>query len=237
MKKLVATFFLSCIVLNPVFLCAQNQMPGQAPSAINKPSAQPFPKPSPEKETPIPRPKLPKPMVASKEGGVPFTLPGIVGLKDGHWVGSDNLYNLSPDISIYIELVQAEDQKFDVDALEIKTRIQEIFSKAGINSAALHAPGEPSLPLYHVLIMLNQIEQYLIASCSCRLFESVNLKRVILEQGITFQAITWEKQDLISASKKDFYPLVEKTIEDFTNGFVERFQYFQNLRFQRQGSR
>lgn len=237
MKKLVWAFFLSFLIGEPIYLCAQTtQKPGQAPSAINKPNPNPFPKPAPQKETPLPHPRIPRP-VTTAEGGIPFTLPGIVGLKEGHWVGSDNLYNLNPDISIYVELVMPEDHKFDVDEHELKARVQEIFSKAGITPNALHEPGEPLLPLYHVLVMFNEVEQCLMASCSCRLFESVNLKRVILEAGITFQAITWEKQDVISASKKDFYPLLDKTVDEITAAFVERYQYFQNLKIQRQGNR
>lgn len=235
MKKIIFSIFFVFLLGDSLHLSAD--LPGKPPSSINKSTVNPFQKPPPVKEAPGQHPRMPRAPTAVKEIGVPFLLPGIVGLKNGQWAGSDNLYNLRPDIGIYVELVMPEDQKFDINEHNIKERVEGIFSKAGINPVALREQGEPALPLYHVLIMLNQVDQCLTASCSCRLFESVTLKRVILEQGITFQAITWEKQDLISAAHKDFYSFLDKTIEDFTVSFVERFQYFQNLKFQRQGNR
>ena len=234
MKKMMWLCIFSLLFINPFFLKAD--LPGQSSSSINKPNPHPFQKSPAPKETPLPSHPRIQPLIPSAEGGVPFTLPGIVGLKDGHWVGSDNLYNLKPDISIYVELVLPENKKFDINEDQIKSSVQEIFSKAGINPTALHEPGDPSLPLFHVLLLVNSVDEYLIASCACRLFESVTIKRVILEQGITFQAITWEKQDLIIASKKDFYPLIDKTIADFSAEFVERFQYFQNLKSRQNNS-
>lgn len=234
MKKLINMLFLSLLFIEPYFLCAVP--PGQAPTTINTPNASPFQKPDPQKSQPIHRPKLPSHPLLAKDTGIPIALPGIVGFKDGGWIGSDNLYNLKPNISIYVELVMPENQKFEVNEQDIKTRVQEIFAKAGITSVAFQEYGEPPLPLYHVLVMISSIDQCFMGSCSCRLFESVNLKRVIVEEGITFQAITWEKQNLIAASRKDFYSLLNKTIDDLTDVFVERFQYFQNLKFQRQGN-
>lgn len=218
----------------PQFLCAD--LPGQAPTTINKPNTNPFPKQAPppnQKEKSMGPHKFSKPpRVGVAKDYVPFTLPGIVGMAQGQWVGSDNLYNVRPDITIYVELVMPEDTKFEINDKEIKAKIQEIFTKSGINPTAVHYADEPSLPLFHVLIMLNSIDQCLTAFCACRLFEPVTLKRVIQEQGITFQAITWEKQDLMSATKKDFYPLLDKTIDNLALSFTERFHYFQNVRAQ-----
>lgn len=236
LKKIACSLILNIALMIPHILSAQ--LPGQAPSTINKPNPNPFPKTPQKPAPPMHAPKIPRrPTVSAKETLIPFALPGIVGIKDGRWVGSDNLYNLRPDISVYVELVMPEDQKFDIKEMAIKARVQEMFSKGGINPIALQEPGEPPLPLYHILIMISQSEQSLTACCACRLFEAISLKRVILEEGITFQAITWEKQDLISASIKEFPPLLDKTIDDFTTGFIERFQYFQNLKFQRQEGR
>lgn len=223
---------LSLLLLNSVIF--SSDLFGQSTSTMHKANPNPFPKPTPTPEPPLsnqrPKPQatVPQPV---KDIGVTFTLPGIIGLRDKRWVGSDNLYNLKPNISVYVEIVAPEDQKFSVNEQDIKERVQQILSKAGIQPIAFAEPGEPPfLPLYHVLIMLNEVDPCIMACCACRLFESVTLKRVILDPGITYQAITWEKQDLISASKKDFYPLVEKTIDELTASFVERFQYFVNLK-------
>lgn len=219
--------------LVPMLLSAD--LPGHPSSASGKQSnPNPFAQPPQPKEAPLPRPKRPLPPVATKDSGPPFTLPGIIGYKEGQWDGSDNLYNLSPNISVFIEIVAPEDKKFDLSDSDLQTVVQGVFAKSGINPAALHIPGDPSLPLFHVLIMLDSIDQFAVACCACRLFEAVDLKRVVLERGITYQAITWEKQTLLSGTRKDFNTLVTKTIEDLTSSFVQRYQYFQNLRNQRQ---
>lgn len=233
MKKLIAVLVVGIFILEAQFLSAD--LPGQAPTSINKPNPNPFPKAAPSKQTPPHKPniKQQKPTV-SKEGGIPFTLPGIVGLRNGQWVGSDNLYNVSSNISVYVEMIYPENQKIFFNEGELKAKVQAIFTKGGITPFALHQPETPALPLFHVLIMLNQVEPCIMASCSCRLFEAVTIKRAIFDEGITFQAITWEKQDLIASGKQDFTALIEKTVEEFATEFVERFKYFQNLRLQHQ---
>jgi len=235
MKKLVFTFFLNILVLTPLLISADTKgLPGQPSSSINTPSANPFPSEAPKKEKPLPHPKRPLPEVSTPVAGVPFTLPGIVGIRNGRWAGSDNLYNVRPEISIYVEVVLPEKSNIILDEGVINSRIQQIFSKVGISPAALHEIGEPPMPLFHVLIFVDSIEQFNVASCACRLFESVKLNRMQLEPGIIFQAITWEKQELITSTKKEFNDVLNKTVDDLANTFVERFQYFQNLRLQRQ---
>lgn len=236
MKKLMHILFLSASLLSGMEL--HSAMPGQGSSSkITPPTFQPPPgqqqKPEPQKPM---RPYIPpRPMPAPPV--VPFTIPGIVGFKNGALIGSDNLYNLSPDINVYVEIVMPEGKKFTITEQEVKARLIQILTRVGINPVAIVVPGEAPLPLFHVLIMLNQEQDCYLAFCSCRLFESVTLKRVILNPGITFQAITWEKQELITAAKKDFYPLLNKTLADFTEQFVERYQYFINLRMQTERNR
>lgn len=230
MKRLFISIF-SILILPSIFLCAQ--MPGQSPTSINKPNPNPFPKGAPQKEAPPhPNKTTPKPTAAKEGAGPPFTLPGIVGIRQGQWVGSDNLYNVPPHISIYVEVILPETQKLQTSEKALLTRVETIFTKGGIGINAEHPPGTPPLPLFHVLILFDKIEECLTASCACRLFEAVNIKRAVFDEDITFQAITWEKQDLISAAQADFYLLLDKTIDEFATEFVERFKYFQNLKLQ-----
>lgn len=232
MKKLAYIWILTVLLAAPLYLSAD--LPGQAPTSINKPNPNPFPKAAPTKEPRGPSPRAQKPQPTAKDVGTPFTLPGIIGIRASGWVGSDNLYNVAPHISIYIEVATPEGQKLLVNEAQLKARVAGIFTKGGIQPIALHAPGDPSLPLFHVLIMSNQVEQCMTASVAARLFEAVTLKRAAFDPGITFQAITWEKQDLITAAQSDFYSLLEKTIDEFALDFVDRFKYFQNLKVQRQ---
>lgn len=231
MKKF--TWIFLSVLLTTNCLKAQ-QMPGKPtqPSLNKAPFAKPAQPPTHE-APPIHKRELPPPAKA-KITSVPFTLPGIVGIANGQWGGSDNLFNLKPNIGIYVEIVIPEGKKFDVTEVELGTLVTDLFVKAGISPYALQEPESPPLPLFHVLIMINSIGQNVFASCSCRLFESVTLKRVILERGITYQAITWEKQDLISAVTNDFKGTLQKTIEELTSEFTTRFHYFQNFKSQSQ---
>ncbi|MBS4166441.1 MULTISPECIES: hypothetical protein [unclassified Neochlamydia] len=172
-----------------------------------------------------------KPLNPILSQGFPFTLPGIVSWKDNQWVGSDNLYNLKPNIHIILELVKGENKNFDINEEEVKAHIQEKLAKIGISSTLLPEANEPFLPLFHVLVLVDSIDQFYTASCSCRLFEPVILKRVSLEKGIIYQAITWEKQELITSPKKDFSDLLTKTLNGLTEAFVNRFLYFQKLKY------
>lgn len=234
MKQLIHTLCLALLACVPSLLCAD--LPGQPSSTINKPLSHPFQQqqqqPGQTEKYVHPQPPTSRRPVPTEEGGIPFTIPGIVGAKNGAWVGSDNLFNLKPNMNVYVELVMPENMKIEINEAQIKSLVLQIFARVGIIPIAFVAPGEAPLPLYHVLIMLNQVDECNMAFCACRLFESVTLKRVILNPGITFQAITWEKQELISAAKKDFYPLLNKTITDFTEEFIGRYQYFLNLRTQ-----
>lgn len=235
MKKVIALVLVYVFVIIPSY--SFSQMPGKPTQpSLSKQTTNPFQKPpSPQEkpQPPIQKKKQPQPS-KMKVTGVPFTLPGIVGIVNGQWSGSDNLFNLKPNIGIFVEIVMPEDKTFEVNEAALTALVTELFTKAGISPSAIREPNEPPLPLYHVLIMMNSVDQQIIASCSCRLFEAVTLKRVILEEGITYQAITWEKQELISATPKDFKEVLPKTIQGLTSNFVERFHYFQNLRAQMQ---
>ncbi|MBN9378782.1 MAG: hypothetical protein BGO14_03780 [Chlamydiales bacterium 38-26] len=237
MRKLALHSFFCLITLLPLPLKAN--LPGQPPSSSSssKLPSNPFHSAPPTQAQPLPSPKRPLPPVSSKDSGPPFTLPGIVALKGGQWEGSDNLYNLSPNVGIYIEIVKPEGKKIEIDEAALKSHIQEIFSRGGINPNAMHAPGLPGFPLFHVLILVDTVEQFVVASCSCRIFESVGLQRVIIEPGITYQAITWEKQELLITAKDNFEPLLLKSLEELSGAFVSRFQYFQNVRLQQQSNR
>ena len=95
---------------------------------------------------------------------------------------------------------------------------------------AVHALDEPSLPLFNVVVTVNAIEQTMFANVECRLFESVVLKRVVLDPGITFQAITWQKEELIGAFQPDFNATLNQSVQELTQDFVERFNHFLSIR-------
>jgi hypothetical protein len=235
MKKLMIMALAGVTLLLPIAASAQTQppsqstLPGKASSSLDQSKENPFETAPPEKSSPK-HMIVPKVRPTTTAFSTPYTLPGIVGLAGGKWIGSDNLYNMRPDISVYVEVIMPEGKVFKINETALKELVIGIFEKGMINSPAVHEPDEPSLPLFHILIMMNSIDQYTIANIDCRLFESVTLKRVILDPGITFQAITWEKQELIAATETEFNNVFTKTIQDLATTFSERLNYFQTVK-------
>lgn len=162
-----------------------------------------------------------------------FASPGIVGLRNGQWVGSDDLFNLQRNIEVDIEIVKPEGgTTFLIDSATIKRLVEKMLFDEGLNPRAQPRPEEPPLPLYHVLVLINTINNGFVASCSCRLFEAVTLKRINLQPGITFQAITWEKQDLLILPVEGLSSQIESSVKEMTKEFLGRVRYFQNLQYQ-----
>jgi hypothetical protein len=239
MKKILLMVCLTLGLTSSAFSQSMpSGMPGKPPSSLNNSKANPFAKPQ-EKPEPINMPKklLKKPVVEAKGILTPFSMPGMVGVSNGQWTGSDNLYNLTPFISLYVEIIKPENSTLAINEKDIIDNIEKIFGANALTPHAMIQPGDPALPLYHVLIMYNKAEEYEFGLVNCRLFEPVNLKRVILEDGISFQAITWEKQELVAASDKDFKNIVISTVDELTNDFVTRFRYFQEIKARSSGDR
>ena len=90
------------------------------------------------------------------------------------------------------------------------------------------------LPFFHVLIMINPIEKGYVAYVGTRLFESIDIKRsgAQLDQQTAFQAITWERQLLLITAKEDLLAQVNSSVDELTTEFLNRYKYFQQLRFQ-----
>lgn len=182
----------------------------------------------------LPAKKLPKASTTQKPiiSGELFTLPGMVGLNNNQWVGGDNFFNLSNEIQVVVEIAMPEGKKLPVSKPNISNIILRGFSKAGIIPHAQATEDSPPLPMFHLIVFANSVEDAVVGFCAGRLFEAVELKRVNLEKGITFQAITWEKQDLIIASEEEFPVQLDKSVQEITQEFVTRFTYFQSLKTQ-----
>lgn len=158
-----------------------------------------------------------------------YTMPGIVGLRNGGWEGSDDLFNLTPNIEIIVEMVKGEKKKYFMTDEFIKEHIVKYFKEGGLVPYSQAADGPP-LPIFHVLILITPVQEGYAAYVSCRLFEAVKLKRLVLDQDITYQAITWEKQDLIIAPKEGNMAELAESIKELTQSFITRYKYFENLK-------
>lgn len=191
-----------------------------------------------------------------------FTNPGIATFKDGEWVGSEDLYNLSLKMGLVVEIVQPPGQPAILTENGIKDKVIPILKIVGITSREMNVidssalvaaappppkkpvpkPGSPKveqkpknivpkdipipapLPFLHILVMLQPIEKGYAVYCTGRLFEAVDLHRINLRGGIYWQAITWEKQELLIVSKEQLQEQVDKSVQTIASAFADRFK-------------
>lgn len=159
-----------------------------------------------------------------------YKLPGITGFKNDQWVGSDNLYNLTSNIGITVEIDKPQGANIPISSEALKSRISALFEKSGITPQPEGQGAEAPLPFFHMLIMAYPVEKSFVAFLTGRLFEPVFVSRIILEKGISWQAITWEKQELVIATKEQFVDQINRSVDEITNNFIERYKYFQHLK-------
>jgi len=168
-----------------------------------------------------------------ESNSTPFPHTGVVALRNGTWVGSDDLYNISSNIAVSFELTLPEGKELKIDQLAIKNSIIEQLKKKGINTDVSGTSYQPPLPLFSIQVMVLPIEtgdeKGYTAFCGAYLYEPVTLKRVDLDKDVTYQAITWTKETMIATPGDPFKERLTKTIESLTTNFTERYQYFRNL--------
>jgi len=161
--------------------------------------------------------------------------PGIRAYREGKWLGSDHLYNVSDHIGVVAEVIVSADTPIPIQEQTVKEIVTKIFEKNAITPVAETSADDPGLPFFHVLLMISPIETGYVIFCTGRLFESVDIDRVVLPEDAILQGITWEKQNLVVASKADAGERARKCVESVTDYFVERFKFFEGLKERRKG--
>lgn len=206
--------------------------PAQPGSTPQKPPA-PLTIPKKTEAPPVPRETRPIPPTPERAlKNQYFSLPGIVAFRNGQWVGTDNLFNISNKIEVSSEIIKPTGKDVEIDEALLRRNVEEIFIKAGIDPHPVINSETPPLPRFHIIVLINSIESGFIAYYSCQLLEAVQLKRVVLDPGITFQAITWANDDLLIAPHQEFKKLLTENIQKIANEFVGRYRYFENLKKQ-----
>lgn len=212
------TFFM--VTLFSIDLQAAGSLPGSAPSKIspvNIPKQQ-----SPEQ--PQPYKPLPRPVVPAMEK--PFGMPGIVGLRDGKWEGTDYLGYLSKYITINLEVVKATNLPLNIDANSLGTQVENILKADQLVPHARIAEGPP-LPFLHILVIVYPTEKdRFVIFCSCRLFEEIHVVRENFKPAGHWQAITWENQDISLASTDQVNAQIKMSVENLVKAFVQRFRLY-----------
>lgn len=151
-----------------------------------------------------------------------YTSPGIASLRGGDWVGSEDLYNLTNNIGVHVELVAPKGLSVISEAALFE-KVSEILKTVGLHPS-LAMTGANPLPFFHVLIMLQPIDRGYVAYCAGRLFERIDLPRVHLKTGVIWQAITWEKQEIIVSSQEQIQMELMQTISNITTTFAETYK-------------
>jgi hypothetical protein len=163
-----------------------------------------------------------------------YAHPGIVINQGGHWIGTDHLLNISNHIDIVVEILKPKDANPPITEAEIEKLIQDAFKKHEITSNTVSEGGTNQLPFFNLLLVVYPVESGYAALLDGRLFESIDPKRVKLDEQTQFQAITWEKKTLIVAPGTDFKTIVENTVLDIVGTFLERYDYFDKLKLKMQ---
>lgn len=158
--------------------------------------------------------------------------PGIIAYRGGEWLWSDHLFNLTKNIGVRVEIVSPAETKNHINSEELKKIVKGVFEKAGITPEAEMIAGKAPLPIFHVLILLYPINQGYVFAILARLFESVEFDRVKLDPTVTMQAITWEHESIHVISDKDFSTEIQNSVRDEAQEFVERYAYFEKLRYE-----
>lgn len=148
--------------------------------------------------------------------------PGTIFFRDDKWHGVDNLLNLPKNFEIQVNIIKSDDITISIDNAFLEGKVQAIFSEAGFSKELSISKISPPLPFFNIVVMIFKYKDGYAAGITSRLFESVQLKRIQIESGGVFQAITWEKTGLIVAKKEEFDNLLSATIMGIVTEFVQR---------------
>lgn len=159
-----------------------------------------------------------------------YTYPGLLAKIGNRWVGSDYLYDLHRNIGVVIEVVQSEGKEIPIDKAVLKEIVSEIFSGADLMPEAMASATTPPLPFFHILIFALPTDSGNVAFISGRLFEDALLARYGLDPLGTWQAISWEKQELLVASAFQFDEKLKSTVADIAKTFVERVEMYAKIK-------
>lgn len=153
----------------------------------------------------------------------PFGMPGVVGLVDGKWEGSDYLGYLTKYIGVDVEVHAPKNTNVPVDEAALKNLVSNIFEKNGLVPYSAVKEGPP-LPFLHVLVMVYPVApQLYTVIAAVRLFEHIQVIRNNFIPTGYWQGITWESQDIVLASSSDLETKIKNLVEKLSKGFANRY--------------
>lgn len=225
MQKLLNFFFTGIVLIGTFSLieaATTTSLPGSVPSKI-PPVVYPSKPPPPPAVQSAPV-ALPKPAVPSMEK--PFGMPGVVGLRDGKWEGTDYLGHLSKNITVDIEVLKGDKSPVNVDISMLQTAINTLLKNEGLVPHTLVTEGPP-LPFLHVLVIIYPVEKdKFVVFSTCRLFEEIQVVRKDFKPAGYWQGITWENQDIILATSEQLPAQVKNSTETLIRAFLDRYKLY-----------
>lgn len=177
----------------------------------------------------VPIPPQVRPIEHGHVANPTYLFPGLVKFSNNQWVGSDYLYNLPPTIGVAVELVVPSEISSTYLKEDIRAQVEGILSSYGITPFAQAFGDLPPLPFFHVIVFAVPVKNSYVLNVAGRLFEEVKLARLNYQLPGTWQAITWEKQELVVSAKGHVLDRLRMTIKDIAGLFASRFNHFNRL--------
>lgn len=155
-----------------------------------------------------------------------YPFPGLLTKMVGRWIASEYLYNLPSDIGILVEVIKPANKPITIDTQILRNEATTLFLKSHFNPESLSIGDDPPLPFFHILVFAYPDDNKTSASISGRFFEKVKLGRLDFDLPGTYQAITWEKSDLIITSSVQFHNQLEESVREIVSAFLKEVNYF-----------
>lgn len=214
--------FFATLSLDLSAATASSSLPGSVPPKI-PPVV--YPRPQPQQQAPV-QPYAPAPRPAVPAMDKPFGMPGVVGLTEGKWIGTDYLRYLSKNITVSIEVLKGDNTPVKADISAIQTAIETLLKTDGLVPRA-EVSGGPPLPFLHVLVIIYPVDKdrFVIFS-TCRLFEEIQVVRKGFKPSGYWQGITWENQDISLTTTDQLEAQVKSSAEVLVKAFLERYRLY-----------
>ena len=155
-----------------------------------------------------------------------FAMPGVIGLKNGEWVGGDYLGHISKTIYPEVEIIRGGAVTGLPENSELVNFVSNMLSKAGLIPRTAIGETIP-LPLLHILLVVYPVDndRYVIFG-TCRLFEQVQVMRENWRPAGDWQGITWESLDVSLTPSTKVQENLEAVVNTLVTRFVERYQLY-----------
>lgn len=151
--------------------------------------------------------------------------PGLGTINNGKWYVTDFFYNLPPNIGVNVQIIRPPNKYVPLSESLLERKITAIFQDGGVTPTANALPCEPPLPVYSVTVMAYPCERRCVGVITVQLYEVVQPQRIDEDLSGVWQAVTWERQQLVASSCDDFAQEVESTITNMTLAFVDRYNH------------